>query len=64
MGDPAFKSDGYHLTGGSAAIDQGVDAGVATDIDGDARPIDAAYDIGADETAARYFIYLPLVVRD
>jgi hypothetical protein len=35
---------------GSAAIDQGVDAGVATDIDGDARPCGQGYDLGADET--------------
>jgi len=62
-GDPAFAGPGYHLTGGSAAIDAGIDAGVTTDLEGDARPIGAAYDIGADETAARYFIYLPLVVR-
>ena len=62
-GDPYFAADGYHLLGKPGAIDQGVDAGVTTDIDGDARPIDAAYDIGADETAARYFIYLPLVLR-
>jgi hypothetical protein len=49
-GDPAFAGGGdYHLITGSAAIDVGVDAGVATDIDGDLRPLGLGYDIGADE---------------
>ncbi len=48
-GDPAFAPDGYHLTEASAAIDQGVDAGVTTDIDGDPRPRGLAPDLGADE---------------
>jgi parallel beta-helix repeat protein len=62
-GDPGFKSDGYHLVGRAGAIDQGVNAGVTTDIDGETRPIDAGYDLGADETVALHFIYLPLVMR-
>ena len=41
--------DGYHLTAASAAIDQGVDAGVTTDIDGQVRPMGLAPDLGADE---------------
>jgi uncharacterized repeat protein (TIGR01451 family) len=48
-GDPAFAPDGYHLTATSAAIDQGVDAGITTDIDGDHRPAGAGYDLGVDE---------------
>jgi hypothetical protein len=48
-GNPAFAADGYHLTTASAAIDQGVDAGVTTDIDGQVRPIGLAPDLGADE---------------
>jgi hypothetical protein len=60
-GDPAFAPDGYHLTSSSAAMDRGVNAGVATDIDGEARPIGPLPDLGADET--KYRIYLPLVVR-
>jgi len=51
-GNPAFvapATDDYHILFGSAAIDQGVDAGVTDDIDGDPRPIGAGYDIGADE---------------
>ena len=51
-GDPAFAVDGYHLTNVSAAIDQGVDAGVMTDIDEQARPQGAAPDMGADEYIA------------
>ena len=31
-GNPAFAPDGYHLTDTSAAIDQGVDAGVTDDM--------------------------------
>ena len=62
-GNPAFNTDGYHLTSGSAAIDQGVDAGVSTDIDGDARPQGSGYDIGADEFTLRY-IYLPLIMNN
>ncbi|HFD39379.1 MAG TPA: DUF11 domain-containing protein, partial [Anaerolineae bacterium] len=48
-GDPAFDADGYHLTGASAALDAGTDAGVEEDIDGDFRPQGAGYDLGADE---------------
>ncbi|GBD08548.1 hypothetical protein HRbin22_00788 [Candidatus Thermoflexus japonica] len=64
-GDPAFvdpAGGNYHIGPGSAAINAGVNAGVATDIDGDPRPIGAGYDIGADEYIAR--IYLPLVLRN
>jgi putative cofactor-binding repeat protein len=60
-GDPAFAPDGCHLTSISAAIGQGVDVGVTTDIDGDARPIGLLPDLGADEYLPR--IYLPLVLR-
>ena len=47
-GDPLFTPD-YHLSAGSAAIDQGTNAGVTTDIDGESRPHGGGYDIGADE---------------
>lgn len=60
-GDPAFAADGYHLTRHSAAIDQGINSGVTTDIDGDPRPMGAGYDLGADEY--RFIVYLPLVIR-
>jgi len=63
-GDPAFAADGYHLLGKPGALDQGVNAGVTTDIDGDTRPIDTGYDLGADETARKFFIYLPLASKN
>ena len=46
----------------SAAVDAGVNAGVTTDIDGQPRPRDGLYDIGADELNDS--LYLPLVARD
>jgi hypothetical protein len=58
-GDPAFITDGYHIGLGSAAVDAGVDAGVATDVDG--APRIGRPDIGADE--APRVVYLPLVLR-
>ena len=60
-GDPAFATDGYHVTAASAAIDKGVEAGVGFDVDGNARPAGAGYDLGADEFWHK--IYLPLVLR-
>ncbi len=61
-GDPAFAapSGDYHLTGSSAAIDRGIDAGVTTDIDGETRV--GSPDLGADEFMTLY-VYLPLVLR-
>ncbi len=51
QGDPALAADGFHLTTASLALDRGVDAGVASDIDGDTRPQLAGFDLGADELA-------------
>ncbi len=48
-GPPAFAADGYHLTGGSNAIDRGVGMAVASDIDGQRRTFCAGPDLGADE---------------
>jgi len=65
-GAPAFPADGYHLTGASAAIDRGVNAGVMSDIDDDARPDGCFFDIGADEFITDMVckhIYLPLIMR-
>ena len=65
-GDPAFAPDGYHLTLGSAAIDQGADAGVTSDVDGEPRPYQIP-DLGADEywpPGALACVYLPLVMQN
>ncbi len=63
-GDPLFDADGYHLMEGSAAIDEGVDAGVTTDIDGDPR--DSTPDLGADEfvSAPGHELYLPIILKN
>jgi predicted outer membrane repeat protein len=53
-GDPAFLNPGaddYHVGFGSAALDAGVDVGVATDFEDDARPLGRGFDIGYDEGA-------------
>ncbi|MFN2185173.1 MAG: hypothetical protein ACK2UU_14370 [Anaerolineae bacterium] len=63
-GDPVFvNADGgdYHIGPGSAAIDAALDIGELLDVDGDARPIGPAPDIGADE--ARLRVYLPVILR-
>lgn len=56
----------YHLTSGSAAIDQGATTPYITDIDGDTRPLGNGFDIGADEfdgAAAESRVYLPLLMK-
>jgi hypothetical protein len=64
-GDPAFvdpDEQDYHIGPGSAALNQGVDAGVTTDIDRQPRPY-LAPDLGADEywpPGALKHVYLPL----
>jgi parallel beta-helix repeat protein len=65
-GDPGFAPDGYHLTGGSEAIDKGAYSGVVTDIDGETRPDGCYPDLGADEFdagAACYLAFMPVVLR-
>jgi hypothetical protein len=65
-GDPKLDAT-YHLQASSAAIDAGVNAGVTTDIDGEARPDRCFYDIGADEFITGEQceqVYLPLVLRN
>jgi len=65
-GDPKFAFDGYHLSPGSVALDKGVNGGIVTDIDGDARPYGPGYDIGADEyngvRISPRKLYLPLAL--
>ena len=67
QGDPLFDADGYHLLDGSAAIDKGVDTGVTTDIDGDARPDGCFPDLGADELVTSVEckrIYFPIIMKN
>ena len=63
-GNPAFDADGYHITPHSMAIDAGVAAGIAVDIDGEPRPPGDGSDLGADEWVTWTYIYLPLVTRE
>lgn len=69
-GTPAFvapDAGDYHIASDSDAIDRGVNAGVTTDIDGEARPHGCFYDIGADEVMTGAICrrsYLPLVLRN
>jgi hypothetical protein len=67
-GDPAFSlpaADDYHLGFDSLAVDRGINAGLALDFDGDARPLLYGFDIGYDEAAeaAPPAAFLPLVLR-
>jgi len=51
-GSPEFvnpESGDYHIGPASAACDAGTDVGIATDIDGEVRPVGFGYDLGADE---------------
>jgi hypothetical protein len=56
-GAPAFvnpAADNYHIGKLSAARDAGVTSNITTDMDGEARPINSGFDLGADEyNAAR-----------
>jgi parallel beta-helix repeat protein len=63
-GNPLFATDGYHLLPGSIAIDHGIYAGVADDIDGEVRR--GIPDLGADELAEPQLIlpiFLPVIVN-
>lgn len=54
-GDPRFANasgSDYHILSASAALDAGADCGVESDYEGDARPLGAGYDLGADEWRA------------
>ncbi|MBK8836258.1 MAG: hypothetical protein IPO29_15910 [Anaerolineae bacterium] len=56
-------ADDYHLALGSAAIDAGINAEVATDFEGTLRPFGPGFDIGFDEWRAPLRTYLPKVWR-
>jgi hypothetical protein len=65
--DPAFSKLGagrYRITESSPAKDAGLNAGVNFDIDGQARPNDAGYDIGADEYYPSFYGFLPIASRN
>jgi parallel beta-helix repeat protein len=68
-GNPAFvapSAGDYHIGPASAALDRGVDAGVASDIDSQPRPYQAP-DLGADEywpASVLKRVYLPALLRD
>jgi uncharacterized repeat protein (TIGR01451 family) len=67
-GGPAFvnpNADDYHLGSGSAAIDAGVDVGIAHDLAQTPRPQGDGVDIGAYEaTSTSRSLYLPLVTKE
>jgi len=67
-GNPDFvaaPSGNFHLGPSSAAIDKGINAGVSIDIDGNPRPYDRGYDLGADEFAGgvppKKYLYIPFL---
>jgi hypothetical protein len=65
-GDPGFMdpaAGNYHLRRDSIAIDRGIDAGVLHDMDGQTRPLEGGYDLGADEFPP-YWHYFPMVRRE
>jgi hypothetical protein len=57
-GDPQLNPDGYHLNPYSPCIDVGTAALSAVDIDGNARPLDAGFDIGCSEIHKAPFVFV------
>lgn len=55
-GDPAFSFDGYHLGNNSAACEKGENVALDHDVDGQLRPVNLGYDLGADEAMLRVLI--------
>ena len=57
----------FLIGGGSPARDAGIDAGVSRDLDGQSRPMELGFDIGADEYGAGYrgaMPWKPLLLLD
>jgi predicted outer membrane repeat protein len=64
-GDPLFvnpAADNFLLQSGSAAIDAGVDAGIAVDFEGEIRPSLNGFDVGYDEFVPLQ-VMLPIIMR-
>ncbi len=57
------SADDYHLGAGSSAINPGVNAGIATDVEGTPRPMGGGFEIGYDETTIPALAWLPLLWR-
>ena len=63
--NPLFRNpagDNYRLLPTSGALNGGLNTGVLTDFDGEARPSNAGFDIGYDELLLRR-LFLPAVSR-
>lgn len=64
--DPLFvnpSANDYHILADSPAVEAGTDAGITVDIDGDQRPQSGGFDIGADEFADNFYLYLPAILK-
>jgi hypothetical protein len=64
-GNPVFVNPGvgdFHLQVGSAAIDAGLDAGIAVDFEGEIRPSLNGFDVGYDEFVP-IRVMLPIIMR-
>ena len=68
ISDPHFENlaqDDYHLVFPSPAIDHGIDAGINTNLDGNPRPANFGFDIGAYEYQATiYRWYFPIIYKN
>ena len=57
--DPQFAGDGdFHLTQFSPCIDAGTDSEIYEDIEGDERPLQNGFDMGADEYKSSLTVFL------
>jgi len=60
--NPLFAPDGWHLSHASPCLNTGSNTSgmeMLTDLDGDARILEAVVDIGADECAFNRFMHMP-----
>ncbi len=56
-----YLHDDYHLVRNALARDQGKDAGVYEDFEGDPRPLGGGFDLGYDEFA--YHVLAPVIMK-